>query len=81
MTERLFDFGPFNHQDNCSLCKWNCTQMCPKDYKFVGRYMVNPDKLHKLSICHRYVCKKSEQERRELIFYDKMHQNIGKIED
>lgn len=81
MTERLFDFGPFSHQDNCTVCKWQYTQMCPKNYKFAGRYMSDPDRVHELTICHRFVCNKTEQERREMIFYDKMQKNIVEFED
>jgi len=54
--------------------------MCPKSYDYVGRFMGDPDKIRQRNLCHKFVPSASENERREEIIYQKLHENL-EIED
>ena len=50
--------------------------MCPKSYEYVGRFMGNPDEIRQRNLCHKFVPSAMEDERRQEIIYDKLHENL-----
>lgn len=72
----MFTDNTFADRDNCSVCRWRHSRMCPKSYEYVGRFMGNPDEIRQRNLCHKFVPSAMEDERRQEIIYDKLHENL-----
>lgn len=60
----------------CDVCRWNHSEMCPRDITFIGRAMIDLANLDFTYGCHRFCLTSKERERRWKIVMDKMHENI-----
>jgi hypothetical protein len=57
-------------------CRWFKTNACPYNDKFPGRRLFDTEQ-QSLAICHRFVLKPAERERRWKKLMDKLHENLG----
>ena len=63
--------------DNCNVCQWQVTSMCPVSDNYIGRQLSDVTQTININkICHRFVVEPHEQERRWQLLMEKMQQNI-----
>jgi hypothetical protein len=67
----------FKERDDCVVCRWRNTPMCPVNSDYVGRQLSDVTRSIAVNnICHRFVASQEEQERRWQMTMSKMQQNI-----
>jgi hypothetical protein len=68
----------YAERNNCTVCRWKSTEMCPYDFKFVGRHMVDIQQMPSATGCHRFVLTAYEQEYRDDMLMTKLALNIAR---
>ena len=67
----------FKQSDNCTVCQWQYTSMCPVNGGYIGRQLSDVTQTINVNkMCHRFVVSPLEQQKRWQLTMDKMHQNI-----
>ena len=64
--------------ETCYFCRWERTNMCPKERDFVGVKLENF--IDGSGICSRYLIREEESVRRQEDIMNKLHQNLGSFD-
>jgi hypothetical protein len=69
----LFTTEDSAHRNGCTSCRWEGTNMCPKNIYFVGRFLGNRKSIPWATGCHRYAATNQEIQKRQESLVRKLH--------